>query len=312
MGVTLELAGREIELCLDGTRHHGTLKDDGKLHWDDGDVWSREAGDAESEKFGFGLFAEVRLAVEVDSLQAGATGTVVGFSEQHVEVKFVGRICRCLPKQLHKSSSQAGNHGRSCRTPDSAQQQPKARQNPETVRCSSGLGGATKCANPVPATQTWAARVQTRTATPSPSQAKLEMGAKVQIRKVADSSSSASEKQTSSSLSDRAATAPTKASKARTEWFRGAITWWRGSMGWVDCHELREEFPERNVFLHRSEWSGSTMPRQKDRIMFRLEVGSDGNPRAVQAKPERSETSGPQRLTLAQYRQTLRSQHHRN
>merc|ERR1712087_529234 len=132
------------------------------------------------------------------------------------------------------------------------------------------------------------------------------------IRKVADSSSSASEKQTSSSLSDRAATAPTKASKANTEWFRGAITWWRGSMGWVDCQELREEFPESNVFLHRSEWSGSTMPRQKDRIMFRLEVGSDGNPKAVQAKPEASGESGPQRLTLAQYRQTLSSQHGRN
>jgi len=310
--VTLELAGRDIELCLDGTRHHGMLKEDGKLHWDDGDIWSREAGERESEKFGFGLFAEVRLAVEVDRLQAGAMGTVVGFSEQHVQVKFVGRICRCLPEQLHKSPSEAGNERRSWCTPDSARQQPKPRQNLETVRCSSVAGGATDCANPVPAKQTWAARLQTRTAAASPAQAKLETGAKVQMCTVADSSSSASEKQTASSASGRTATAPTKASEASTKWFHGAMTWSRGSMGWVDCQELREEFPERNIFLHRSEWSGSTMPRQQDRIMFRLEVDSDGNPKAVQAKPEASETEGPQRLTLAQYRQSLSSQHGRN
>merc|ERR1712232_1303614 len=131
--------------------------------------------------------------------------------------KFVGRICRCLPKQLRKSSSEAGNHGRSWCTPDSARQQPKPRQNPETVRCSSGVYGATDCANLAPAKQTWAARVQIRTATPSPAQAKLKAGAKVPIRRVADSSSSASEKQIASSLPDITAIAPTKASKASTK-----------------------------------------------------------------------------------------------
>jgi len=36
------LGSRELELTLDGRRHRGVLKDDGKLHWDDGDVWSRD------------------------------------------------------------------------------------------------------------------------------------------------------------------------------------------------------------------------------------------------------------------------------
>jgi len=31
----------ELELELDGQRHHGVLQKDGTLKWDDGDVWRR-------------------------------------------------------------------------------------------------------------------------------------------------------------------------------------------------------------------------------------------------------------------------------
>merc|ERR1711920_554585 len=324
--VALELAGRDIELCLDGARHHGVLKEDGKLHWDDGDIWSREAGDAQSKKFAFDLFAEVHLSVEVDRLQAGTVGTVVGFSDQYVEVKFVGRICRCLAKQLkHKSSREA-----ICQTPpsccirESAKQEPKLRQNPKaglcSGSCSSAVGCATDRASAVPAKQTWAAREQTRPAAAmsggaveraDPAPAKPAPDAKGQICTLQEFGSSAAEKLTALRVMDRTVPVANKAADASTKWFHGVVTWSRGSLGWVDCRELREDFPERNTFLHRSEWNGSTMPRKHDRIMFRLEVGSDGNPKAVQAKPEVSETEAPQRLTLAEYRQSL-PQHSRN
>lgn len=104
-----QMASGQIAVRLDGQVYHGDLRGD-ELHWDDGDSWTRSA-EWVSEKFGFGLFSEVQLVSEVDSLQSGTKGVVVGFVDQHVEVKFAARICRCLPNQLRQSvaSPEAGS-----------------------------------------------------------------------------------------------------------------------------------------------------------------------------------------------------------
>merc|ERR1711920_467267 len=98
-----QMASGQIAVRLDGQVYHGDLGGD-ELHWDDGDIWTRSA-EWESEKFGFSLFSEVQLVSEVESLQSGTNGTVVGFVDQYVEEKFAARICRCLPNQLRQSAA---------------------------------------------------------------------------------------------------------------------------------------------------------------------------------------------------------------
>merc|ERR1712039_17200 len=110
----------------------------------------------ESKKFGFGLFSEVQLVSEVESLQSGTHGIVVGFVDQHVEVKFAARICRCLPNQLRQSatSPEAGS-----RDPSSCAQLQSAGTDPAKLAAApDDLPGSTR---PVGAQVTsWADKVR--------------------------------------------------------------------------------------------------------------------------------------------------------
>jgi len=65
----------------------------------------------------------------------------------------------------------------------------------------------------------------------------------------------------------------------------GVVKWSRGSMAWLSSEELQTRFPDQEVFLHRSECRGEVMPRQWDRMVFRLMV-ADGKPKALDARTE--------------------------
>merc|ERR1719491_1433243 len=89
-----------VELLLNGSIHRGELKEDGNMHWSDGDIWRREGKSPSPSRFGFQLYAEVQCARHNCSSPEKELGIVVGFTKSHIEVKFGHAIRRCLPADL--------------------------------------------------------------------------------------------------------------------------------------------------------------------------------------------------------------------
>jgi len=87
-------------------------------------------------------------------------------------------------------------------------------------------------------------------------------------------------------------------------WYTGVVKWSRGSMAWLSCEELQARFPDQDVFLHRSECRDEVMPRQWDRMVFRLMV-DDGNPKALGARTEAAHQAakgtGSLKMSLEEY-----------
>merc|ERR1712012_648789 len=87
-------------------------------------------------------------------------------------------------------------------------------------------------------------------------------------------------------------------------WYTGVVKWSRGSMAWLSSEELQARFPDQDVFLHRSECRDKIMPRQWDRMVFRLMV-DDGNPKAFGARTEAAHQAakgtGSLKMSLEEY-----------
>lgn len=294
--IPLRLIGdSELELTLDGRRHRGMLRGDGNLHWEDGDIWTREGEASGSSGFGFQLHSEVQLARGCDGVPAGEVGKVVGFTSQHVEVKFLVKILRCLPADLKKG----------CAAP-SAWKVPQARS-------STDRGSTIDRAVPRQSTSARREKIvdaalgRPVAAAFSLQEAPLESSnsdRSAQVGKAARHQAVATVRRerpaepatgklcaSGTSIAACAAVAPRAAAGntwavVDSSWYTGVAKYSRGSMAWLQCKALQGRFPEQDIFLHRTECRGGEMPRQWDRVSFRLAMGSDGNPRAVQARPE--------------------------
>jgi len=59
----------------------------------------------------------------------------------------------------------------------------------------------------------------------------------------------------------------------------------KGSMAWLGCDALLARFPHRDIFLHRTDMAEGKVPRE-GRVVFRLVIDDDGNPKAVRARQE--------------------------
>merc|ERR1712157_152709 len=102
------------------------------------------------------------------------------------------------------------------------------------------------------------------------------------------------------------ASRPKPAAPTDTTWYTGVVKWSRGSMAWLTSEELQVRFPGQDVFLHRSECRAEVMPRQMDRMVFRLTV-ADGNPKALDARTEAAHEAAKGmgrslRMSLEEYR----------
>merc|ERR1739842_170859 len=102
------------------------------------------------------------------------------------------------------------------------------------------------------------------------------------------------------------ASSPELATSMDATWYTGVVTWSRGAMAWLSCEELKARFPEPDVFLHKSECRAERMPRQMDRMVFRLAV-ANGKPQALEARTPASHlaamsASRPPRMSLEEYR----------
>merc|ERR1712232_1397325 len=96
--------------------------------------------------------------------------------------------------------------------------------------------------------------------------------------------------------------------------YHGWVTWSRGSMAWLNCEALAATYPMKtiqyqehqndyNVFLHKNDCN--VMPKQYDRVSFRLTLDPRGNAKGIQATVEAPKLlkTEPEMMTYAEYKQ---------
>merc|ERR1712032_1772914 len=67
--------------------------------------------------------------------------------------------------------------------------------------------------------------------------------------------------------------------------YEGQIKWFRGTYGWVYSPDLQKQCDGADVFLHINDCGDGFRPRQGDAVTFLLSNDAKGNPKAVQARP---------------------------
>merc|ERR1711920_445582 len=332
----------ELELTVDGETHRGKLRQDGQLHWDDGDVWRRDVTDAVSMRFGIRMHSHVRaLHDKCAGIFVGEVGTVVGFTSECVEVKFARRIVRCSALDVaicdegdtqneERPAAISCSAARSetplppqvgCAThlpPSSSQVEVRtARKDTEddVPRGKSGVARAwTDVLHQGPEGKASASRkverFPLRQASRQAERQEVPKSRGVVRDGVSDQSltisTSKCEKPPKGGSDSSMASRPKLVASMDATWYTGVVKWSRGSMAWLSCEELQARFPEQHVFLHKSECRAERMPRQMDRMVFRLAV-ADGNPKALEARTEASHlaamsTSSSLMMSLGEYR----------
>jgi cold shock CspA family protein len=76
-----------------------------------------------------------------------------------------------------------------------------------------------------------------------------------------------------------AETAPTCQETILSGPHKGIVKWFRGSYGWVDCAEVKAKYSDCDIFLHMNDCDFK--PRQGDAVDFFVAPGDMGNPKAV-------------------------------
>merc|ERR1719189_2714733 len=198
------ISGRTLQLTYLGTTYTGELREDCRLHWDDGDIWTRPH----------------------------LKSTAVVPSGCH-------RVCAARPSGQQELEEDVQRLG--------APSSPTAPQVP-------GIDGEL------------AARV-----------AAMNEHRRID-RDVA-----------MESISSREALVAAKAVKAQPaavpvsqKRYEGIVKYFRGAFGWVVCEELSAVYRGFDVFLHKRECD--VVPRQSDKVRFRLCLDDLGNPKGVDAR----------------------------
>lgn len=232
---------------------------------------------------GFSLFDEVQWTGHTQNVPQGGIGIVVGFTQHQIEVQFQKCVLRCSPKELQDLAANVQP------VDDKAvvSQQMLCTQESHAPWSAQSL--------------TWAARAQG-----APAAGPLEPGP---MRK--DTANSASPLSTAC-IGDRAskvcraqhpgfaatskqvikqtglnAKVPSKGAVVHADRYRGVVKWSRGSIAWLTCDVLAARFPDRDVFLHKSDCN--TKLKLWDNVSFQLTLDDQGNPKGIDAIVENSQ-----------------------
>jgi len=86
--------------------------------------------------------------------------------------------------------------------------------------------------------------------------------------------------------------------------YRGQVKWFRGTFGWVECAEVAAMHSGSDAYLHINDCT--FRPRLGDKVCFRLALGENGHPKAVQA----SASKEPEIINARDWFATDRSKRH--
>lgn len=300
-----------LELAFDGRTYCGVLQEDGRLHWDDGDIWVRHAlraGDAIKARLGT-AFSDSG----VDVFAAGDEGKVMQAGDgspgrasldiwwprtrQSSTYPFASWTCAfepaprrlCfgfrlfsrvrfagIPSETRRSGVRQGEVGTVVGFTDGGvevQFQVRVLQcRPVELQEADPVPGP-RPRPPVPQPE--------RSVAPAPAGAADERRYRGTM---ADPVPALQPPPPRLELS----VAPAPAGTADARRYRGTVTWSRGAFAWVTCEALAARFPGCDIRLHKNDCA--TKPPQwghaSFQVSFQLTVDDRGHPKAVRAMVE--------------------------
>jgi antitoxin component of MazEF toxin-antitoxin module len=237
------------------------LRRDGKLHWSDGDVWSRRSIPCTTDlpvcndlPAWLSRRSQNRRSIRPVASSKIASSTLC---------RTVGQVpCRSAwPSDASRGS------------------QPEV-----TSRCEGDIAKPILCEKPSNLTTVSGATSYAAVATlHRASSNKMQHHAADQSKNVATDSRNAAPLTTSLASNVRQPRGRTVEASApiNNKRYTGIVSWFRGSYGWVDCVEVKANYNGLHTFLHSNDCDFN--PRQGDEVEFRLALDNKGNPKAVNA-----------------------------
>merc|ERR1712232_1302226 len=300
------IKGQTLEVELDGHTFHGELRADGRLHWDDGDVWERHI-------LAVGDIIQAKAAVEfmvngTEIFGAGDEGIVTRVGENTFDVawkrtgmssayyvksfanafKLISEASKCNFSKFDQVVTSEGTRG-----------VPKGQvgnvvgftQDLVEVQFQSCI-----CKCLPDGLRHW--KHNAGSSREQSCMEKQKLPTIPQPRSIGNTrrvTSAQLEERTSKCkaipvvLASRAADAAIPSEiPIDSKRYEGVVWWSRGSMAWISCKALAARFPGYDVFLHKN--NCDAMPKQKERVSFRLTLDLNGNPKALRATIQREGT----------------------
>jgi cold shock CspA family protein len=243
-----------------GTTYSAKLQEDGKLHWDDGDVWVRRVEDKLLPPW---LRRKRRTTREQDAaVSTSATKSEAG-NLAHAQGQSINGQDHAKSASIH------------CHTMPNAPQRVVRAKAQEVVRMD----------------------VQTQKTYDREFASSLPSSVAEAVLKDCEDfghcdSSGVPLKQEDSTrinTSKFSSCCETKAINLRPmdkRVYRGIVKYFRGAFGWIVCEELAAVYPCNDVMVHKLDCA--FRPKQGDKVSFRVALNDRGNPQAV--KVQLSET----------------------
>jgi len=282
------ISARTLQLTYVGATYKGELQDDGRLHWDDGDIWTRrhesssptvdlQASDCDGE-WNRGTICGRTLTWNEGEAVALKIITARTLQLTYLGTTYTGELrddCR-----LHWDDGDiwTRSHVKSAAVVPSGCHRVRAAQ----------PSGQQKLEEDVQ-------RLVAPSSSTAPKVSGIdgELAARVAAKNVhrridrdvaIESTGSREAPVAAEAVTPQPAAVPVSQKR-----YEGIVKYFRGTFGWVVCEEVSAMYRGFDVFLHKDDCDAR--PRQFDKVSFRLGLDHKGNPKGVDARlvkePER-------------------------
>jgi hypothetical protein len=303
----------EFQVNYDGQTHQADLRDDGKLYWDDGAIWTRANAQFEGNwtkaciskskltwnegddvaistlsptTFRMIYFGKVYLAeLRKDRKLHWDDGDVwyrASDSAKHLEAKLPPWLSyrRRFKNQLTACFQDANVDGKDLKH---ANKSACSTESDDQVEQSKGLDKKASYRQHCASTKDLGP-VQAATAIISASHNNAQ-GERTTSNSYQKSTVTIAHT-VDAVYSDDRSTARSKTSvpsvPTSTKRYQGIIKWFRGSYGWLVCDTVATDYPGCDVMVHKSDCNFK--PKLGDQVCFCLALNAQGNPQAVSVK----------------------------
>jgi hypothetical protein len=252
-----------------GKFYMAELGEDGRLHWDDGDVWVKGQADFE------GKWAAATIRENILMWNEGEEVPISVLSRSSLQMVYIGKVYIAEIRDdcaLHWDDGDVWHRARS------------------------SAGTSTRCADPCKADDQKVRRTTTRDSTcqldaklaqhpPAIAHANSHQN-QSRIGNDQASDSTRFTKVSSASAADvcgsteKAAKVAVVLTPTNATVYKGVVKKFRGSYGWLACEAVAVDYPDcEGILVHKNDCRFK--PRQGDHVCFRLAINDQGGPQAV-------------------------------
>jgi len=284
-GVLTWNEGEQVPIVITGSKtfkmtyvrqvYFAVLLDNGELHWDDSDVWTRPKAEFD------GVWANARINKGILKWNEGETVPIIVTGSKTFSMTYVGQTyCAELRDdgRLHWNDSDVW--ARTRQLPPWMQKGRHCERSKRTTQAAAVQPTVAPAASAPPAKNTPPLKRG------MPEKRGHDVACKPQTPPAGEAVVPKKHARRGSGVI---------VSEPQSEmWYEGIISWFRGTYGWIECAALKARYPaiqpDRHIFLHWNDISWKDCdahfrPQQHGKMAFQLAPGTNGNPKAVNVRP---------------------------